>query len=278
MRRGIHPQDRGPFLLVGIAGTVTVSLVVALALALFPSRPWFALGVAAGVCAPFAGIVAWGLHRTRVRAVLDPVAASSDPPAPGSDMPARFVLDLTDETRAIRAQRALDERRGSLFAAGMALVLGGAVGAGTVWWVGLALGGTLLALLPWMIAGDRARTRTLRALRERTPRSVLDVGADGLIVPVELLSGAEQWRALEAGELEVRLAWEAISRWEVWGAYDDIAAMHVLTTPETGPGLLSPLRRVGMLRTPTLRAREDALLAAVRRHLRCPIEVQGPPG
>jgi hypothetical protein len=274
VRRGVHPHDRVPFVLVGIVAAITVLLVGGLAVALVPSRPLLALGATVAVCAPFGGIIAWGLHRTRVRVVLEPLPADAEPVALGG---AAFALDLTDETRALRTERVRDARWGRIFAAVTAIVVGGAVGAGTVWWVGLALGGLLLALLPWMTGGDRARTAALSVARDSAPVTALTIHDDGLVVPVELLSATEQRHALEAGVLEVRLSWGAISRWEVRGAHGDVAAMHVLTMAAAGDGMLSPRRRVGVLRTPVLRAHESALLAAVRRHLRCGVEVQGDP-
>ena len=271
MSRSVHPHDRVPFVLVGVAGAGTVLLLGTLAFAIFPSRPALALGATLAVCAPFAGIIAWGIHRTRVREVLEPLpftgAASAD-----------FVLDLTEEMAALRATRERDVRRGRLLAGGVAVALGVGVGAATVWWIGAALAALLGALLPWLTAQDRALGALLRARRDGAGRAcALRVDDVGLCVPVELTSGVTQRQALDAGEVDVRIAWERIARWEVHAAYDDIPALHVLTL-DAPAGTLLPLDRVGILRTGTVLAAEDAFLAALRGRLRCGIEVQGAPG
>ncbi len=263
-RKPLRAMERPYLALVAVAGVVTVGLVFALAFAVFPSRPWTAMGAAVVVCAPFGLIIALGLRRMRVREVLPP-----EPAAPDTIPQAALVVQVDDHLarwatrrrRAVLAAFVLSTVFGAAFALTLREVLG-SVGA-------VLIGGGFVALAPLLTATDRA---ALKVLTGAGPRAVT-LDGEGLRLPVEVVTEPAFHLAIEAGEATVLVPWDAIVRWEVYGGAGDAHAQHLLhIAPSTRR--FGPFHRFAILRVDALRAGEDALFAFARRHLGCAIEVR----
>lgn len=263
-RAPIGAPERSFRVLVAVAGVVTVGLVFALAFALFPDRPWTAMGAAVAVYAPFGLIIALGLRGMRVREVLPP-----EPSAPDTPPQATLVVQVDDHLarwatrrrRAVLAAFVLSTVFGAAFALTLREVLG-SVGA-------LLIGGGFVALAPLLTATDRAAQKLLAGAG---PRAVT-LDGEGLRLPVEVVTEPAFHPAIEAGEATVHVPWDAIVRWEVYDGAGDAHAQHLLhVAPSTRR--FGPFHRFAFLRIDPLRADEDAILAFARRHLGCASEVR----
>lgn len=254
-----------PFLaLVAVAGVVSVGLVFALAFALFPDRPWTAMGAAVAVCAPFGLIIGVGLRRLRVREVLPPLAVDTV-----EEEPCSLVVGVEDELRRWEANRRLAVR--------VALVLCPVVGAALALFLGdlvsvvlgVLVGGMFVAMAPLLTATDRA---ALKLLAGAGPRAVT-LDGEGVRLPVEVVTEPAFHLAIEADETEVFVAWRTIVRWQVLEGTGGAHAQHLLhVAPSTRR--FPPFHRFAIVRCGALRARDADVIAFARRHLACAIEVR----
>lgn len=251
-------------LLVGVAGAITVGLVFLLASAVFPGRPWTALGAGTAVCAPFGLIIVVGLRRLRVREVLPPLTADAVAAEPGS-----LVVYVDEELRRWAANRRRAVRVALVLCpvvgATLALCLGNLVSVV----LGVLVGGMFIAMAPILTATDRA---ALRVLAGADPRAV-ELDAEGIRLPVELVTEPAFHLAIEASEAGVRVAWGDIVRWEVLEGAGGAHAQHLLhVSPSTRR--FPPFHRFGIVRRGALREHDADVIAFARRHLDCAIEVR----
>lgn len=151
-------------------------------------------------------------------------------------------------------------------------------------WSGLAVGVMTCALfaapIAWGLRRTRLRTRLdPMPLRQADAHEVLHVevpgagtlraDAQGLHVPRGLVTRQADRRAREAGQDDVLVAWGDVVRWQVLPAMGTPHGQHVLDLAGD-----APLRRLGVIRQPALRAHDDTILAFARVRVRCAIEIR----
>lgn len=265
MRAPVRPRGRAierdsvAFRWVAAAGVVTVALVFALGFALFPGRPWKAIALGTTICAPFVAIIGAGIRGWRIRRMLPPEPAPVGAPSVDAASSDALVIDLSATSASWLASR----RHAPIAAGGAALAMALWLGVAVVWWMGLAIGGIALLVIPFLVSQDRP---AVRAVRSAGPRR-LRLDDAGLTLPIECLGGGVVARSAARGEADVRVAWSEIVAWETYGH------QHVLeVVPDAAR--FGPFPRFALARVGEVAASDEALVARARRHLSVPIEVR----
>jgi hypothetical protein len=285
----MNPNERVYAWVIAFFGLLGLALIFLLFVQFFPAHKALLFTLLA--IAPFVLAVGAGLYHQRVRATILPKSATpqSPPttPAPLSSEPSTDVFTIPLwESRDLIARK----WRYCLWATPALIIMFQAILLSVTckqrcfdnffWYGQLVIFLMPAIVVPISTATLRQAVRLLRRHPDYIP--ILKADAQGLTLPIQMLTEPAFHLAVAANQVEIHLNWSDITRWEVYAAAgsgkNSSPKQHLLQLRgQASANYGGIFARFGIIRVPELLAAETALLEFASRHLSCPIEVRVPP-